>query len=393
MSDEPSHLEAHALRRLLNRPVALAVVAALLASLFVGARLSRLSWDASRFVLAGEGLSDPQRVPEGLYVIRRAFGYDGQAYYRLALDPLTDRKVDHGITLDSPSYRQQRIVYPALSWALSGGGRPRALPWAMIAINVAALAAIGWLGGALALTLGRNAWAGAAFFLYPGFVVSLARDLAEPAAAAFLLAGILLLRRSRPTAAAVVLTVAILTRETTAILPIGLALAWGLGTIRRTRPAIPVRAFVVPLGVATLWQGFLFLRWDAVPVFSNPNATDPPFYGVAQHLGRFVRTDSFLMLAELMLAAFFLVAVLALIRSERVRPYERWAFIAAAVLVIVLDRTVWEDQAHFLRAMTEFYVLGAVALLTTLRPRNAVRLLAPVAFVWVPVARVFVRDL
>jgi hypothetical protein len=377
----------------MNRPVALAVAAALIASVFVAARLSKLDWDASRFVLAGQGLSDPAHVPKSLYVLRGATGYDGQAYYRLALDPLTTRKTDRGITLDSPSYRQQRIVYPALSWALSGGGRAASIPWVMIALNVAAMIALGWIGGAIALALGKNVWTGAAFVLYPGFVVSLARDLPEPIAAAFLLAGLLLLRRSRPTAAAVVLTLAVLTRETTAVLAFGLATAWLFDHVRGRAPGFAARVFVAPLGVLVVWQLFLYARWNSLPVLSNPNATDPPFVGIANHLGRFVRGHGFLALSEIALAAVLLVAVLALLRSERIRSYERWAFLAAAVLVIVLDHTVWEDHAHFLRAMTEFYVLGAVALLAALKARHGIRFFVPVVMVWAPVARAFVRDL
>src|SRR5579871_4129202 len=44
-------------------------------------------------------------------------GYDGQFYYAIARAPW--RRHDLGI--DAPAIRQARILYPALSWALSAG--------------------------------------------------------------------------------------------------------------------------------------------------------------------------------------------------------------------------------------------------------------------------------
>ena len=51
-----------------------------------------------------------------LTVYEGSSGYDGAFVYRLALDPFTEQPVAHGITLDNPSYRQQRIVLPLVAW-------------------------------------------------------------------------------------------------------------------------------------------------------------------------------------------------------------------------------------------------------------------------------------
>jgi uncharacterized membrane protein len=74
-----------------------------------------------------------------------------------------------------------------------------------------------WRVGAAATPCG-----GLAFAAYPGFVLVLARDLADLLAAALLLAGILALDRQRPVLAAATLTLAGLTRESTLILPLAL---------------------------------------------------------------------------------------------------------------------------------------------------------------------------
>ena len=381
-----------ATRQRLNRPLSVTIVAVALFGVFVVARLATLGWDESRFVLAGEGLSDPDRVPAGLYVLRGSTGYDGQQFYRLALDPLTHKKVDRGIALDTPSYRQQRIAYPGLAWLASGGGRPANLSWALILINIIAIGVVGWVGGALAITLGRHAMWGSVFAFYPGFIVSVGRDLAEPLAAAFMLTGLLLVRRSRSTWAALALSAAILARETTAIVPLGLAMAWILTKFRSRSGARPAREFIVPLGVFASWQLFLYARWKSLPFLSNKNATDLPFAGLGNQMRRYVSDHAYLALIEVALIAILFAAVLIAFRSDRVRSHERWAFLAAAAGATLLSASVWFDHAHYLRALTEFYLVGSLILLAGMRA-NLMRLVLPVSLLWLTLFAYFARNL
>lgn len=382
-----------ALKRLSNPPTVMLIALVL----YGGFALGHLSWlkgDASRFVLAGAGLSDPRGVPEGLYVIEGSYGYDGQFFYRFALDPLSDRTREHGITLDSPSYRQQRIGYPALAWAVSGGGKPSTIPWALIGINIAALGVVGFAGAALARSLGRNALWGLVFALYPGFVVSVARDLAEPLAAALLLTGLVLLRRERSTWAALALTGAVLTRETTAIVPIGLAVVWLIGTIRRSKTR-PAREFLTPFVVFGAWQLFLYGRWNKIAMFANENAVDPPFVGLANQVRRYVSdltSSAGLSLIEIGLVVALFVAAVFVIRSSKLLPHERWAFAAAVLGVALFDKNIWYDHAHYLRALTEFYVTGALIVLAGMR-KAPYRFGFVVAGMWLTLVSIFVRNL
>ena len=96
----------------------------------------------------GTVYGNPARVPHGVFVLPRSTGYDGQFYYRLALDPANLHQTAFGITMDAP-YRFMRIGYSALAWLVSLGQRT-AVPYALAAINVAALGALGYLGGLLA---------------------------------------------------------------------------------------------------------------------------------------------------------------------------------------------------------------------------------------------------
>ncbi len=75
--------------------------------------------DVSLFVIAGGQNVDASKVPAGLTVIPNIGGYDGIWFYRLAIDPFTRVQAAHGIRLDNPAYRQQRIGYPFIVWLLS----------------------------------------------------------------------------------------------------------------------------------------------------------------------------------------------------------------------------------------------------------------------------------
>jgi hypothetical protein len=82
-------------------------------------------------------------------------GYDGQFYYAIARAPW--QRHDFGI--DAPAIRQARILYPALSWLLSGGDGQRLL-WAMPLVNLLAIAALAALGAAAAHVYGLSPWWG-----------------------------------------------------------------------------------------------------------------------------------------------------------------------------------------------------------------------------------------
>ena len=86
------------------------------------------------------------------------YGYDGQFFYRLALNPLNFSQTAYGITMDR-SYRYMRIGYPALTWLVSLG-QHFLVPIMLVAVNVAAVGALGYLGGVFARQGGRHALAG-----------------------------------------------------------------------------------------------------------------------------------------------------------------------------------------------------------------------------------------
>jgi hypothetical protein len=335
----------------------------------------------TKFVRAAAPFSDRNRVPQGLFVFP-SNGYDGQFYYRLALDPANLHHEAFGIILDSP-FRLQRIGYPALAWLGSLGQRSW-VPVALVVVNVLALSAIGLAGGMLARDCGRHALCGLLLAGYFGFFISVGCDLTEPVAAACLLGGVLGYRRGRPVLAGLSFAYGALTRETVMIVPLAIGLTRLVTALRR--PAGPVRpgagdlAWCLPVIAFGGWQ--LVLRaatgtFILLNGFGSNSSTGLPFSGfiaaVRLNLSLLPAFTGaayiwFLEVATLMA---FVVAALASPRSAAVPAYERVAFVAFIIELGVLSASIWAGHAD-LRSVDEVYLFAVLILLGPGRRRLGV---------------------
>jgi hypothetical protein len=376
-----------------------ALVAMLLAFTFVAARLLiAADGDASRFAVVGSTFApDVSQVPPSLHVYPNSDGYDGQFFYRLALDPSAlDIGLSHGISFDD-ILRSGRIGYPAVTWAVAVGGRPQLVQWALIAINVAGIGAIGALGGALAHRYGRHAGWGLLLAGYWGFAFSVSRDLSEIMAATATLAGLVLLLDRKHLAAAVAFCVAVLTREQ-ALLTAGLFSAGALVSMWRAEPR-PLRErlgpllplLLPPLSLAA-WSAVVYAVSGDVPLTSSSSSNfGIPFVGLFDAMrdwvgGVGVETDrrpfksslNFLQLAALVLVLWCAV------RSWRVTRMHRELWFAAAgmfILFICLTPQVLDDPANF-RTIYDLYLLGVLLVLASGRSLRVLAYAVPaVSFV------------
>lgn len=340
-------------------------------------RLERQGFDASRLIEAGDAYCDPARTPVGLAVLRGSDGYDGQFFYRLALDPLTTREIDFGIQLDNPPYRQQRILYPLLVHALSLG-RPPYVPACMVLVNVAALAGLAWAAGAMARAAGQPAIIGLLIPLYCGLPLSLARSTGEILAVALLAAGLLALQRGRSGAAAAWLVLAALARETAIVVALaaGLVVGWwwlrglrGLRGWRAQRPALwPVA--LLPCLALGLWQVHLWSVWGRVPALSAGYNVDWPLSGLAWLCEHLVGPDRGLVrlhIALLGYLGFFSLCATAALMEREAAPVLRLAWLMYAALALCLSPLVWCEDWAFLRALGEFHLVGAALLIQSRR--------------------------
>jgi hypothetical protein len=364
-------------------PATPAVVAALGGVAYVLARLLVVAkGDITRFVMAGSDFVNPATAPAGLHVFSGT-GYDGQFYYRLALDPANLSHTAYGITLDA-GFRIQRIGLSVLSW-LAAGGQRSVIPEAEVAVNLAALVVLAWLGGILARDAGRHAAWGLLVAGFWGFVFSIGRDLPEVVASCFLVGGLLALRRRRPVVAGLLFAGAVLTLETTldVVLAVGLVCVVELAR-RRRRPGPRDLAWVIPGAAFVAWQlvglsdtGVLPMRADggdnlAVPVVHMVGA-------IVYYLERLTQAGSLLWLGELFVLAVVTLSAAWCLAGSRVPLWEKLAWGISLLVAISLSAGIWYGRANF-RGFEDLYLLSVLVLLGSRRRLWIVAVL--VALAW-----------
>lgn len=380
-----------ALHRLPDRPWVTATVTGALALLLVTVVVVRDAGDASRLVHAGPPWASAGTAPGSLTVQPAKDAFDGQFFYRLAVSPLSTRRSVSGVRFDLPALRNSRWLYGASAWVGSGGDRDL-VPWALIAVNLLAAVAVGGLAGALARDSGRHVGYGLLLALYAGFAYSLTLDTSELLAATFLLAALLALRRRRWTAASVAFTLAVLTRDTTVVVPLGAAAAavWTWRGHRQRDPtheatAAPVVACIAPLAVFAVWQLVQRIRFGDLPLTSSgDNNLSAPLRGLVHELGRILPpaggTAAFRLLSIAVLLMVVAAAALCL-RGSASPLAEKVAWVPAVLVVVVLNAYLWSGATAFMRAGTEAHLLSGVVLLGS-RRRWTGLLLIPVAGLW-----------
>ena len=374
-----------------DRPAVTGLIALLAALGFVLARWQIWAHgNIGRFILVGHHFASSAQLPHGIPVAP-TYGYDGQFFYRLALNPLNFHHTAYGITMDRP-YRYMRIGYPAVTWLFSLG-QHAAVPVVLVAVNIAAIGAMGYLGAVFARDGGWHALAGLLLPGYFGLLTSLSRDTAEPLAAACLLAGLLAVRARRPVLAALLLAYGALTRETVMVAVAAIAIVRVIGVLRRTqRPGRDDLAWVLPAVMFVAWQVVVKAATGSIPLLADGgrNAGAPfiaPFQALRNNLAhlnthQFDQTD--LWLLELAILVFFAIAALLSLRSTSAPVHERVALVLYLMEICIVTPSTWGSLDADLRTFIEVYLLAVIILLGTRRRSAGAWLLPVLAALTVP---------
>jgi hypothetical protein len=344
-----------------------AVPVAIVATLYAGflvLKLRTTSFDISRFVVAGDAFCDRHHTPDGLSIFPNSDGYDGQFYYRLALNPFSSRPTEYGIRLDNAAYRHQRLIYPLAVWLLTGGNH-RLVPLAMVLVNYLGICGMTWLGVQWARGHHMSPLWAILFGMYPGFLQTLSRNLTEITAGLFLLASLVQLQKGRHLTAGILLTVAVLSRETSLIVAV-VGLVCGLATRRSGNGNhLALVVFMLPVVGYAVWQVFLFTLWGTSPFLLTVSAQSSIYFGVSD--GSFVRLAGisgslqWLLLVEVTFVLTMLIAIAASIYRDSATIFQTGTWIALCSLGGLMPQ-LW-DEWVFLRALTEAYVAGALLLI------------------------------
>jgi hypothetical protein len=371
---------APALARL-DRPVLAGAIAFLAWLGFVLARW--LVWahgQITLFIMSGVVYSHPGQMSPRISHVPLS-GYDGQFYYRFALNPFNWRPTAYGITVDR-NYRYTRIGYPLLTWVASLG-HASVVPVMLVVVNLVSVAAIGWLGARFARESGRHALWGLLFAAYFGLVISVGRDTSEPLADACLLAALLLYRRSRYLSAGLLLSFGVITNEPILIMALGIFLTRVWAVFARGDDP-PVRGGRARLGREDLVWALPALSYLVLQILEKVlvpgkagaasdilNNITLPFWG----LGRGLVTDFRLMswtrlglydfnLIEFIALAVVVIAAVAALRSTTAPLPERVGFACFVLIEIVMASwQFWGGVFSDGRTYVESFLMAIVILL------------------------------
>jgi hypothetical protein len=237
-------------------------VVACLYVLFLGLDSHLHAHDALYYIHIGPRFS--------LHAPHAAPGYDGQFYYYLARDPL------HAASfLDHPAYRYQRMIYPLLVAVLSLG-QAQLIPYILLLVNFIAIVLGTELLARLLIQERLSPWFSLAFGLYFGQAAAFIFDTTEPLTYLFICLGLYLLTRQRATAAAACMGVAVLSRETALLFPLGYLVAYLLQ--QRWRDAL--RLLLLSIAPTIAWYLVIGLLFNATGLTSAPAFQLIPFQGL-----------------------------------------------------------------------------------------------------------------
>lgn len=207
----------------MHHPVVKVYIAVLLVLIFtIGWVYTSLKYtDIHNFILIGKNFVN--RSNKSAIINSKAkyahydFGYDGQFYYYLALDPINAYHY-----MDTPAYRYTRIAYPLLARFFSFG-KLEIIPYVLLIINIIAITLSTYFLGLWFLKNNLSPYFSLIYGLYPGIHLAIVKDLTEPLAYTFVIIAVFLYHskiRYKLIFSSLFFSAAIFTREITALFPL-----------------------------------------------------------------------------------------------------------------------------------------------------------------------------
>ena len=361
---------------LLNTPLKVGLVATtILLTLTIG-RWWFGDHDISRFIVCGDQFTDTSQLPTPLKILSNSSGYDGQFFARLAFSPLDQRKSAYGITLDSPPYRQQRIIYPILAWIMAAG-RAELVPWTLVLVNFLALVGIAIIAATMAHRFHLYPGYGLLVMLSSGFLLSFGRNLAEPLAGFFVLLALYFLLEKRLVGCAIFASFGVLTRESAIITfgAVGLLTMWNSFREEKRPHDYSFLWLLLPLAFYIGWQTYLTKIWGHPPATTGPSLNPWPLYDFfAQLCQHPYQVKPLACLVLLLYLGWYLWLALEVLTSFRTQINKfvskdknylrtlRLAWVFWALFTAFLPICMWEDDWGFTRILAEWSMLGWLCL-------------------------------
>lgn len=248
-------------------------------------RLAFNNFDTSVFIVAGRNFVDESKLPDNIQIFGNR-GYDGQLYYKIALDLFSETYREERPDKISP-YRKQRILYPLLAGIISFS-KPEMLSIVMIVINCLFLLGVWFIFFSYCKRNEINLLYSILPLLYSGFHMSIGRDLAEPGEAFFILGMLYFITHKKTILFCIFSTLAFFTKETTLIFVLPLTFLLILNKYRREALKLKNIALLIsPYIIFSVWKLHLFCQFGKKAILPGTSNLGPPFLGFFKGISRY----------------------------------------------------------------------------------------------------------
>jgi len=297
----------------------------------------RLSSDTAADTVA------PEYIQKGMVVFDRGGGYDGQAYYYVAMDPFLT------IGLYKDGYRQQRVIYPLVA-RIAAFNDVRLLPYSLYYVNLIALAFGVYFFILLLRRLSLSPLWSLLYGLAPPSIMTIQYDLPSVLCMAFIVAAVYFYLEENLLLTVMLFSLAFLTREDTIVVFAPLFI-WEVHSRRSFKRAALLAASLVPF---FLWQNYIFRTLGTLPTAESSTVVSfVPFSGIYGHL----KTSAGASAKDALKGAInivifvYLMALLCLMgwRLTKTRHLFYYVTTAYALLAVVTVPSQWNNFNGLLR--------------------------------------------
>jgi hypothetical protein len=362
------------MRAVLSAKSVLLIAFSVIAALCI-CRLATAHFDASYFITAGSDFVDKTETRTPI-AVQAGQGYDGQFFYRYALNPFDLGSNKYGVTVDHPGYRAQRIGYPVLTYLLSFGGTPVLVPWAMILINILAFVGIFFFTDRLIAHLQVNTRYTLLPLLLFGLYMSVSRDLAEVTELCFFTGCIYALQRGRGALFAIFATLTILCRETSliALLPVSICLFLA----RKRENGIPLAYIAVPFLVFAAWKGFLYTQLPSLgESAAGYHSLGIPFKGLvdgflanadfssSKNTWQFIFWTAYILWTAILVAKVLPTISMAVIKKLDTIAMLQVIYLTWLIFAVSFSSIIYVDDWGFMRVFSMWNLVGMLILVAS----------------------------
>lgn len=247
-------------------------------SLFTLVRLSNANYNASFFIVAGSDFVDSNLTLTPI-LVQKGQGYDGQFFYKYAINPFNFDKFKYGVDVDLPNYRMQRIGYPLFVWLISLGNS-ELVPFSFIITNVLAFIGIIFFSIKIVTHYKVNLIYSLIPLLFCGLYMSLARNLSEVFELFCFSGCIYYFIKNNPIKFCFFTSLTLLTRETSIIAIAPLIFFSTFSVFKNKDKLINIIFYIIPIAIMLSWKTIVQINVPNSDFTGGYHHLGFPFYGI-----------------------------------------------------------------------------------------------------------------